>query len=489
MIKINYNGALLSIGLFFSVGAAMAATETSKPDVKAAQLFDLRSELMAQYPSVLSALRSNANAGFGGDQSAAIANHMYSRTNQAAIDDARAKLIVEPHGKGTWLLRFPYVNVAVFETAEGLVLVDSGYAPAGPALVEALRKISSKPVNTVIITHHHSDHGFGTWALLEAGEKPRIITTEEYLSELALDVKTANFSIVNLNSQDPRDVPRRMEDTILPTETFHGTKTLVIGGEEFILTHARGESADQLWVNVPSRKVVVSADYWQPFLLNAGNGKRRQRHVAEWAQALRDMAGAKPELVLPMHGAAMTSPAEAQDKLLAAADMLDSAVTQVVEGLNAGKRPDEIVASVKLPERLQGRADMVETYVRFKNIASMVLKEYGGWWNGIPSDWDPAPRPVFSNELIEMSGGVDKVIARIRTLMETNPPLACQLADVAYFAAPDNKEVLQVALDAYVKRVTPGIPTQELTVYLGHMLSLKQRLKDLSGDSTLASSK
>ncbi|MCY1447617.1 Alkyl sulfatase dimerization [compost metagenome] len=201
------------------------------------------------------------------------------------------------------------------------------------------------------------------------------------------------------------------------------------------------------------------------------------------------MAGAKPELVLPMHGAAMTTPADAQDKLLAAADMLDSAVTQVVEGLNAGKRPDEIVASVKLPERLQGRADMVETYVRFKNIASMVLKEYGGWWNGIPSDWDPAPRQVFSNELIEMSGGVDKVIARIRTLMEVDPPLACQLADIAYFAAPDNKEVLQVSLDAYVKRVTPGIPTQELTVYLGHMLSLKQRLKDLSGNSTLTSSK
>ncbi|KGH26213.1 alkyl sulfatase dimerization domain-containing protein, partial [Comamonas thiooxydans] len=229
-----------------------------------------------------------------------------------------------------------------------------------------------------------------------------------------------------------------LQEAILPTETFVGQKTLKIGDDEFVLTHARGESADQLWVNVPTRKVVISADYWQPFLLNAGNGKRRQRHVAEWAQALRDMAAAKPNLLLPMHGPALTSAAEARDKLLASADMLDSAVNQVIEGLNANYRPDEIVASVKLPEKLQSRKEMAETYVRFKNVASMVLKEYGGWWNGIPSEWDPASRETFSKQIVAMSGGLDRVNQQIRQLSNTDSALACQLADIAYFAAPRN---------------------------------------------------
>jgi alkyl sulfatase BDS1-like metallo-beta-lactamase superfamily hydrolase len=231
--------------------------------------------------------------------------------------------------------------------------------------------------------------------------------------------------------------------------------------------------------------VVVSADYWQPFLLNAGNGKRRQRYVAEWAQALREMAAAKPEVVLPMHGAAMTSLTEAQDKLLAAADMLDSAVTQVANGLNADKRPDEIVASVKLPEKLQGRTDMVETYNRFQDIAKMVLKEDGGWWNGVPSDWSPAPLSAFGSEIVEMSGGIDKVIARIRVLQDVNPALACKLADMVYFAAPENKDVLQVSLDAYSKRISPGVPTQEINVYMEHMLNLKQRLKHLDKQTNI----
>lgn len=485
----NYKKTLFPLVLSLVVSAVNAAThpapDASAPDPQAVERFELRSELMKQYPNVLNTLRSNPNAGFGGQVSAAIANHMYSRTNQPAIDDARTMLTVEPQGKGTWLLRLPFVNVAVFETRDGLVLVDTGYAPAGPALLEALRKISNKPINTIIVTHHHADHAFGAWALLAAGEKPRIITTDTYLDELAIDTKLVNFSIVRLNNQDPRDVPRRMEDTILPTETFHGSKTLTIGGEDFVLTQARGESADQLWVHVPSRKVVVSADYWQPFLLNAGNGKRRQRHVAEWSQALRDMAATGATRVLPMHGAAMTSAAEVQDKLLAAADMLDSAVTQVANGLNADMRPDQIAAAAKLPEALQGRPDMAETYNRFQDVAKMVLKEYGGWWDGVPSNWSPAPLADLSNELVQLSGGIDKITARVQALQDVNPALACKLADIAYFAAPDNKDVLQVSLDAYAKRIVPGVPTQELTVYLEHMLSLKQRLKHLSTASDL----
>lgn len=480
MIQSIFKTAALSLGLAMSAHAAEPATDTSKPNPVSVEKFELRKELMTQYPNVLSVLTSNANAGFGGDQSVSIANHMYSRTNAEAIADARAKLKVESHGKGTWLLRLPYVNIAVFETTEGLVLVDAGYAPAGPVLLETLRKLSNKPVNTIIITHHHADHGFGAWSLLEAGEKPRIITTKEYLAEMDLDTRTANYSMVHLNSQDPRDVPRKLEEAILPTETFVGQKTLKIGDDEFVLTHARGESADQLWVNVPTRKIVVSADYWQPFLLNAGNGKRRQRYVAEWAQALRDMAAAKPDMLLPMHGPALTSATEVQDKLLASADMLSSAVDQVIAGLNADKRPDEIVASVQLPEKLRGRKDMAETYVRFKNIASMVLKEYGGWWNGIPSEWDPASREAFSKQIVAMSGGVDKVNAQIKQLSKTNPALACQLADIAFFAAPSNKDVLQTALDAYAQRIQPGMPTQELTVYTHHMLDLKSKLKQVS---------
>ena len=106
--------------------------------------------------------------GFGNAFSAPIANHMYSRDFAPALADARDKLTVDRHGEGTWLLRFPWVNVAVFETRAGLVLVDAGYAPAGPALRDALRTISRKRVHTIIYTHHHIDHVAGN-AVFQGG--------------------------------------------------------------------------------------------------------------------------------------------------------------------------------------------------------------------------------------------------------------------------------------------------------------------------------
>jgi len=455
--------------------AADAAAPLSEQDL---QRYAIRAELFREYPHIPAAMAHSANAGFGGDSSRAIGTHMYSRTDAAAIADARAKLKIEEHGKGTWLLRLPYVNIVVFETSEGLVLIDAGYAPAGPVLLETLRKLSNKPVHTIVFTHHHADHAFGAWALLEAGEKPQIIATDSFLHELGLDVKLANYANVRLNDQAPQDVPRRMEDLVLPTSTFGGaSKTLRIGGEEFVLNHARGETADQLWVHVPGRKLVVSADYHQPFLPNAGNGKRRQRYVLEWADALRAMAATQPDRLLPMHGPAMTTPAEIQDKLGAVASALEAVDSQVVEGLNAGKLQHEVAASITLPPALAERDDMEEYYVRVEDIGKMVLREYSGWWDDVPSNWTPASLAQQGQEIAALAGGTDKLLQRSRALFDSNPALACHLADWALHAEPDNAEALRTAIDAYANRIRPGVPAQEISVYVSHMSELKRRLQ------------
>ena len=464
------------------LGSGHASAHEAQAQVSAQdiQRFELRNELIKEYPHIRKAMMHSPNAGFGGDSSPAVGYHMYSRTDQAAIDAVRAKLKVETYGEGTWLLRLPYVNIAVFETSDGLVLVDSGYAPAGPALLETLRKLSRKPVHTIIYTHHHADHAFGAWALLEAGEKPRIIAEESFLHELGLDVRLANYTNVKLNDQAPQDVPRNLQDVVLPTETFRDKTTLTIGGEAFVLTHARGETADHLWVHVPGRKVVVSADYHQPFLVNAGNGKRRQRYALEWAGALRDMAATQPALLLPMHGPAIAQPAQIQDRLTAMAEVLESVDRQVVAGLNAGQRQDQVAAAVKLPPTLAGRPDMEEYYNRVQDIGKMVAREYSGWWDDIPSQWTPAPLEQQARELAALAGGVDKLAARSEALLASDPAMACHLADWALFAAPDDPAVLRTVLKAYANRIQPGVPAQEINVYLAHMSGVKQRLLQVS---------
>ena len=49
----------------------------------------------------------------------------------------------------------PLVNVVVFETEDGLVLVDAGMAAAGPVIRELIASVTDAPIHTIIYTHCH----------------------------------------------------------------------------------------------------------------------------------------------------------------------------------------------------------------------------------------------------------------------------------------------------------------------------------------------
>ncbi|MEP7366518.1 MAG: MBL fold metallo-hydrolase [Acidobacteriota bacterium] len=57
-------------------------------------------------------------------------------------------------------------NVAVYETSEGVVLVDAKFERHVPQMLEAVAKITDKPVRYLLSTHHHDDHTGGNAALL-----------------------------------------------------------------------------------------------------------------------------------------------------------------------------------------------------------------------------------------------------------------------------------------------------------------------------------
>lgn len=110
-----------------------------------------------------------------------IAMNMFSR-DEVSIAEARERVRIEELAPRTWLIRLPIVNAVLFETDAGLVLVDTGMGPAGPAILDAMRQVSDAPLHTIIYTHGHVDHAYGTWALTEAGvdgQLPEIISHDD----------------------------------------------------------------------------------------------------------------------------------------------------------------------------------------------------------------------------------------------------------------------------------------------------------------------
>jgi alkyl sulfatase BDS1-like metallo-beta-lactamase superfamily hydrolase len=74
-------------------------------------------------------------------------------------------------------------------------------------------------------------------------------------------------------------------------------------------------------------------------------------------------------------------------------------------------------------------------------VVRNIWRLYGGWWDGAASRLKPSPDAVLASELSRLSGGPQVLIERALELLESDIRLACHLADLAGWAAPEDPGV------------------------------------------------
>lgn len=417
---------------------------------------------------------------FGNKASRLAGLHMFSR-DEAVTADIRSKTERVEVAPGSWLVRFPIVNAAFFETQSGVVVVDTGMAAAGPVLIEQIREVTDKPIETIIVTHGHVDHLTGLWAFEAAGELPEQIIGHELIRGRIDRYGNLQGSIAKYMSQPVGEVPAGQDALTLPSQYVSDRYELEIAGETIILAPHRGETDDQLYVWWPERKVLVTADYYQGFLPNLGNGKRVQRYGSDWIAALREMADLGAEYMLPMHGAPITGAEDIRESVTLLADALQHIEDETRVGLNAGLRKDEIVASITWPDRFANDPRLRTYYVSPQDVAKMYLKEWTGWWDDQPAHWSPATVEAQARQIVDLAGGIEPFLEAAETLAETDIVMAAHMADWAFFAEPARKDVQDFAISVYKTRLLdPAVPEQEALAYYDH-ISLIRGLQ-LEGD-------
>ena len=417
--------------------------------------------------------------GFGGPSSPKIARAMLSDAPEL-VAEAKAKMTVEAVGEGMWLIRFPYVNVALVETRSGLVLFDTGYAAIGPVLAEVIPTLSAKPLTHIVISHVHVDHAYGWPALKAKWPKAKTIASDLYPAMAAKEVRLGG-SIGRLNNQPLSLQPAALDRLPKADITFRDRMAIQIGGERFEFFHAPGETEEQIWMAMPGRRAIFTADYYQGFLPNAGNGKRILRHVDEWAAALRMMAGVKPAILMPMHGALLTDEAEIDRRLTVLAEAFEYLSDETVRRLNAGERRDAIAATIVWPERFAKEPSLDPQYNRPEDISRMVAMRWTGWWDGLPAHFAALPFEAEAKEAVRLAGGVEAIDQRARALLQSDPKLAARLADWAYYGAPDDPRALRLTVDVYMARLAEAdMPVQEGTVYFDHAAKARAQLEILA---------
>jgi len=357
-----------------------------------------------------------------------------------------------------------FSHSVVLDGGDELAVFDTSHARFGPQVVEAIRGWRSSPVSTAVYTHGHADHVGGSSAFAAAypemgavGHRNVDRRLDRYAdtNEWNLRINARQFGGVRGDFGMGREAQQEYvpSATLRPTRVVDEHDTITVGDHVVELHHARGETDDHLWGWIPDRKWVFTGDFVIWNFPNAGNPQKVQRWPIEWAAALRDMAAHEPELLLPAHGLPIEGRERIARVLLETADALDELVAAVVGMMNAGATLDEIVHSVRVPDDVLARPFLRPLYDEPEFVVRNVWRQFGGWWDGAPSRLKPAPDAALGAELAELAGGAAVLAERAAALSEAGDHrVACHLADLAGWAAPDDAGVHRRRAEVYRAR-------------------------------------
>jgi alkyl sulfatase BDS1-like metallo-beta-lactamase superfamily hydrolase len=375
-----------------------------------------------------------------------------------------------------------FSHSVAFDSGDGLVVFDASGVHTGAAVVESLRGWRDDPVSRLVYTHGHADHVGGSSFFASDAEQhghgvPVVVGHEQVAARLDRYDYTNNWNLIinarqfggvsgelnlSVGGNDPgsagvsvRPGGRRFlpASTLRPTETFRTSSSFVAGDTTIELHHARGETDDHLWAWFPEQRWIMSGDFVIWNFPNAGNPQKVQRYPIEWAAALRAMIAQGPELLVPAHGLPIVGRERIARVLDDIATALEVLVAEVVRMMNEGSTLDTIVHTVSVPAETLAKPYLRPLYDEPEFVVRGIWRQFGGWWDGAASRLKPSPDAVVATTLAEMVGGADVLLRRAeRAASDGDLRLACHLADLAGWAAPDDREIHGGRASIYLAR-------------------------------------
>ena len=360
-----------------------------------------------------------------------------------------------------------FSHCVLFATEDGLVAFDTSGPQGGGRVVEAIRGWRKEPFNSLVYTHGHLDHVGGCGAFMadadDAGRpRPQVVGHENVPRRFDRYDFTDGYNMV-INQRQFGQFSRRGYDisdgasflprgAARPDVTYADHLELEIGGMNIQLRHAKGETDDHTWAWLPEHKAICAGDFFIWCFPNAGNPQKVQRFPVEWAAAMRQMADQGAELFLPAHGLPIAGAERIRRVLTDVAECLEFLVRETVSRMNEGARLDEIVHEVSIDQATLEKPYLQPIYDEPEFVVRNIWRLYGGWYDGNPAHLKPAPDHSLAAELAQLSGGARVLAERALTLADSDPRLACHLAEFAVQAAPDDKELHVIRADVYQRR-------------------------------------
>jgi cyclase len=166
------------------------------------------------------------------------------------IDWEKTQIKTTDLGHNTYRLEGQGGNITIAVGTDGIIMVDSQYAPLSDKIKAAITAISPLPVKYLINTHFHGDHTGGNANFAKDGA---IVVAHDNIR-----VRLAGGPV----SQQTGQVVPQIAPEGLPKQTyFGGSMTLEVGGRTAKLTYIANAHTDgDTWVYFADANVLCTGD-------------------------------------------------------------------------------------------------------------------------------------------------------------------------------------------------------------------------------------
>jgi len=251
-----------------------------------------------------------------------------SSINSVQAQDKKVEFETFQLSDTVYMLKGRGGNVGISTGEDGLYIIDDQVKPVTTQLLQAIRKISDKPIQFVINTHYHGDHVGGNEAIGGAGA---VVIAHDNIRERMIT------SQVNIFQK--RTIPPYAE-AALPVVTFNDRMSLHFNGETATAYYvANGHTDGDSIIHFPVSNVIHMGDMYfnglYPYVdLDAGGAIQGVIKAADLALSLAD----ESTRIIPGHG-----PLAMTEDLMAYRDYLVSATSNVQALIDKGMDRQQII--------------------------------------------------------------------------------------------------------------------------------------------------
>ncbi|MGI6061851.1 MAG: alkyl sulfatase dimerization domain-containing protein [Blautia sp.] len=372
--------------------------------------------------------------------------------------------------KGVWFVSgFGHSNAVFVEGAAGVILIDTlDTLERGQRLSEIIEKNTGKKVKTILYTHGHPDHRGGAGAFQESAEE--IIAFEPVTAvlektELLQDIQNLRgkrqfgYSLTDEEAISQGIGPREgvvygeHRAFVPPTRVCQQERIVrEIDGVQVEMVRLPGEAEEQIMIWFPEKEVLCCGDNYFgcfPNLYAIRGGQ--YRNLATWIRSLDVLMSYPAEYLLPGHTALISGNEKIREVLGNFKNSIDYILTKTLEGMNAGKSPEELASEIRLPGEYANLPYLAEHYGCVEWTVREIYSAYLGWFDGNPTNLHPLAPKAHSEKMLDLIGGKTKTFeAAKKALKEKEYQWCLELCDLLLAAEPDSK-VLQLKAAALEK--------------------------------------